>query len=82
MPLRSVHLTLCIYIFLSLVHFARVFFGNMSNLFLFWEVGAISIFLGEYIFLLILFTVLYQGGRSCAGARVAPAEKFGLGQKF
>ena len=24
----------------------------------------------------------YQGGRSCAGARVAPAEKFGLGQKF
>ena len=23
-----------------------------------------------------------QGGRSCAGARVAPAEKFGLGQKF
>ena len=24
----------------------------------------------------------YQGGRSCAGARVAPAEKFGLGRKF
>ena len=23
-----------------------------------------------------------QGGRSCTGARVAPAEKFGLGQKF
>ena len=23
-----------------------------------------------------------QGGRSCAGARVAPAEKFGLGRKF
>ena len=22
-----------------------------------------------------------QGGRSCAGARVAPAQKFGLGQK-
>ena len=25
---------------------------------------------------------LDQGGRSCAGARVAPAEKFGLGRKF
>ena len=25
---------------------------------------------------------LNQGGRSCAGARVAPAEKFGLGRKF
>ena len=24
----------------------------------------------------------HQGGRSCAGARVAPAEKFGLGRKF
>ena len=24
----------------------------------------------------------YQGGRSCTGARVAPAEKFGLGRKF
>ena len=23
-----------------------------------------------------------QGGRSCAGARVAPAEKFGLGRNF
>ena len=23
-----------------------------------------------------------QGGRSCAGARGAPAEKFGLGRKF
>ena len=23
-----------------------------------------------------------QGGRSCAGARVAPAEKFGLGRTF
>ena len=23
-----------------------------------------------------------QGGRSCTGAQVAPAEKFGLGQKF
>ena len=23
-----------------------------------------------------------QGGRSCTGARVAPAEKFGLGRKF
>ena len=27
-------------------------------------------------------TRLMQGGRSCAGARVAPAEKFGLGRKF
>ena len=26
--------------------------------------------------------VLYQGGRSCTGAQVAPAEKFGLGRKF
>ena len=26
--------------------------------------------------------IRYQGGRSCAGARVAPAKKFGLGQKF
>ena len=25
---------------------------------------------------------LAQGGRSCVGARVAPAEKFGLGRKF
>ena len=25
---------------------------------------------------------LVQGGRNCAGARVAPAEKFGLGRKF
>ena len=24
----------------------------------------------------------YQGGRSCAGARGAPVEKFGLGRKF
>ena len=24
----------------------------------------------------------FQGGRSCAGARVAPAEKFGLERKF
>ena len=24
----------------------------------------------------------FQGGRSCAGARGAPAEKFGLGRKF
>ena len=24
----------------------------------------------------------HQGGRSCTGARVAPAEKFGLGQNF
>ena len=24
----------------------------------------------------------HQGGRICAGARVAPAEKFGLGRKF
>ena len=24
----------------------------------------------------------YQGGRSCTGAQVAPAEKFGLGRKF
>ena len=24
----------------------------------------------------------HQGGRSCTGARVAPAEKFGLGRKF
>ena len=23
-----------------------------------------------------------QGGRSCTGAQVAPAEKFGLGRKF
>ena len=23
-----------------------------------------------------------QGGRSCAGAQMAPAEKFGLGRKF
>ena len=28
------------------------------------------------------FVTNMQGGRSCAGARVAPAEKFGLGQKF
>ena len=27
-------------------------------------------------------TFTQQGGRSCAGARVAPAEKFGLGRKF
>ena len=26
--------------------------------------------------------IRYQSGRSCAGARVAPAEKFGLGRKF
>ena len=26
--------------------------------------------------------VAEQGGRSCAGARVAAAEKFGLGRKF
>ena len=26
--------------------------------------------------------VNWQGGRSCMGARVASAEKFGLGQKF
>ena len=24
----------------------------------------------------------FQGGRSCTGARVAPAEKFGLGRRF
>ena len=29
-----------------------------------------------------LLKVKTQGGRSCAGARVAPAEKFGLGRKF
>ena len=40
------------------------------------------------LFLLVVndirFTLqaLNQGGRSCTGARVAPAEKFGLGQKF
>ena len=28
-----------------------------------------------------MFTVV-QGGRSCTGARVAPAEEFGLGRKF
>ena len=28
------------------------------------------------------FVKQVQGGRSCAGARVAPAEKFGLGRKF
>ena len=28
------------------------------------------------------FTYKEQGGRSCAGARVAPAEKFGPGRKF
>ena len=32
--------------------------------------------------LLITQVLLSQGGRSCAGARVAPAEKFGLGRKF
>ena len=26
--------------------------------------------------------IMVQGGRSCAGARVAPAEKFGVGRKF
>ena len=26
--------------------------------------------------------ISYQGGRSCTGARVAPAEKFGLRRKF
>ena len=31
---------------------------------------------------LLLSYWLRQGGRSCAGARVAPAEKFGLGRKF
>ena len=25
---------------------------------------------------------VFQGGRSCTGARVEPAEKFGLGRKF
>ena len=29
-----------------------------------------------------LDSISAQGGRSCTGARVAPAEKFGLGQKF
>ena len=28
------------------------------------------------------FDCVTQGGRSCTGARVAPAEKFGLGRKF
>ena len=28
------------------------------------------------------FFAIAQGGRSCTGARVAPAEKFGLRQKF
>ena len=30
----------------------------------------------------LLVVLCLQGGRSCAGARVAPAEKFGLGRKF
>ena len=29
-----------------------------------------------------LLLIVCQGGRSCAGARVAPAKKFGLGRKF
>ena len=40
-----------------------------------WEVQELLIFV-------IAFVCLYQGGRGCTGARVAPAEKFGLGQKF
>ena len=53
-PLPSLHHTLCIYFFV-LCSFSH-FLGNMSIFF----GGGISIFLGEYIFLLILFTVLYQ----------------------
>ena len=30
----------------------------------------------------VVQSISNQGGRSCAGARVAPAEKFGLGRKF
>ena len=30
----------------------------------------------------IMCCVQVQGGRSCTGAQVAPAKKFGLGQKF
>ena len=30
----------------------------------------------------LIFCISMQGGRSCAGAREAPAEKFGLGRKF
>ena len=37
------------------------------------------------LFLILCLSVTYsfrQGGRTCTGARVAPAEKFGLGRKF
>ena len=42
---------------------------------------------GQIFVQLIYFTYplpirVIQGGRSCTGARVAPAEKFGLGRKF
>ena len=34
-------------------------------------------------FILILINItMIQGSRSCTGARVAPAKKFGLGRKF
>ena len=31
---------------------------------------------------ILQIVIAVQGGRSCAGARVAPAEKFGLGRKY
>ena len=47
-------------------------------------VGIALLFFSVCFALELLFANLYrrQGGRSCAGARVAPAEKFGLGRKF
>ena len=38
--------------------------------------------LQELAWLSSTLRTLFQGGRSCAGARGAPAEKFGLGRKF
>ena len=32
--------------------------------------------------MMLIMMMATQGGRSCAGARAAPAEKFGLGRKF
>ena len=37
---------------------------------------------GHFLVIFFIFLNMKQGGRSCTGALVAPAEKFGLEQKF
>ena len=59
-----------------------LFAGQIIYAVLYGVTSAAYVLLTTLVGLLSCGDIMIQGGRSCAVARVAPAEKFGLGRKF